>query len=301
MVVNSLDYNCLKHNLANSLHTHTLLSFSLLTMATQIDITRLIKTGLKDKNDKPKPDRYNIYLLLQNRDRWGVVTRSGIFQEDGSPKLSLISGKFHDTEDAARAAYDALVKKQRDADAKDGSYNFEPDADTQWSNLTDSVEKRQRALEARRAKKADREAAAEEQHPKPDVPQVKELQQKEEIPQEEELQQKEEIVQEDKKPKKKAKKSKKKADKVEEVQDIQKIEEVVEEVQEVKEVVKSDDEAVKSAEEESSEDDKPKKKKRTVKVPAHFQPDEEGREEAWQALKPQERKAWKKANPLVEE
>ena len=276
-------------------------------MATQIDITRLIKTGLKDKNDKPKPDRYNIYLLLQNRDRWGVVTRSGIFQEDGSPKLSLISGKFHDTEDAARAAYDALVKKQRDADAKDGSYNFEPDADTQWSNLTESVEKRQRALEARRAKKADREAAAEEQHPKPDVPQVQELQQKDDIPQEEEIpqeeviQQKEEIVQEDKKPKKKAKKSKKKADKVEEVQDIQKIEEVVEEVQEVKEVVKSDDEAVKSAEEDSSEDDKPKKKKRTVKVPAHFQPDEEGREEAWQALKPKERKAWKKANPLVEE
>ena len=269
-------------------------------MATQIDITRLIKTGLKDKNDKPKPDRYNIYLLLQNRDRWGVVTRSGIFQEDGSPKLSLISGKFHDTEDAARAAYDALVKKQRDADAKDGSYNFEPDADTQWSNLTDSVEKRQRALEARRAKKADREAAAEEKHPKPDVPQVQELQ-KDEIPQEEELQQKEEIVQEDKKPKKKAKKSKKKADKVEEVQDIQKIEEVVEEVQEVKEVVKSDDEAVKSAEEDSSEDDKPKKKKRTVKVPAHFQPDEEGREGAWQALKPKEKKAWKKANPLVEE
>ena len=253
-------------------------------MATQIDITRLIKTGLKDKNDKPKPDRYNIYLLLQNRERWGVVTRSGIFQEDGSPKLSLISGKFHDTEDAARAAYDALVKKQRDADAKDGSYNFEPDADAQWTNLTDSVEKRQRALEARRAKKAGREA------PEP----------KEEIQQEEEIKD----VQEDKKPKK----SKKKADKVvEEVQEIQKIEEVqeveevVEEVQQVEEVQpKSDDEDVKSAEEDNSEEDKPKKK-RTVKVPPHFQKDEEGRQEAWQALKPKERKAWRNANPMVKE
>ena len=271
-------------------------------MATQIDITRLIKTGLKDKNDKPKPDRYNIYLLLQNRERWGVVTRSGIFQEDGSPKLSLISGKFHDTEDAARAAYDALVKKQRDADAQDGNYNFEPDADAQWSNLTDSVEKRQRALEARRAKKAGREA------PEPKEEEIKDVQEdKKPKKSKEEIQQEEEIkdVQEDKKPKK----SKKKADKVvEEVQEIQKIEEVqeveevVEEVQQVEEVQpKSDDEAVKSAEEDNSEEDKPKKKKRNVKVPAHFQPDQEGREEAWQALKPKERKAWKKANPMVEE
>ena len=94
-------------------------------MATTLDITRLIQQNLIGKNQKPKPDRYNIYQLLRHTDgRYGVVTRSGIFDGD-TPKLSLISGKFHDDEDKARAAYQALITKMKESrGATDGSYKF---------------------------------------------------------------------------------------------------------------------------------------------------------------------------------
>lgn len=234
-------------------------------MATQKDITLLIKTGLKGKNDKPKPDRYNIYLLLKKSDRWGVVTRSGIFQEDGTPKLSLISGKFHYTEEKARAAYDALVKKQRASDnVKDGTYTYNPDPTVQWQALTESVEKRQRALEARRAKKNPEEAG------RPGIIQIEDphLFDKQQTEQEEQPAEKPDPVEE------------------EEQQPAEK----------PVPIEKPDDDL-------PALQQKPEKKTagRRLKVPANFQSEDkqDSRIEAWQALKPRERTAWKKANPIV--
>ena len=225
-------------------------------MATQKDITRLIKTGLTGKNDKPKPDRYNIYLLLKKSDRWGVVTRSGIFQEDGTPKLSLISGKFHYTEEKARAAYDALVQKQRANDnVKDGTYTYNPDPKVQWQALTESVEKRQRALEARRAKKNPEEAA------RPGIIQIEDphLFDNQQTEQEDQPAEKPDPVEEEQQP------------------------------------------AEKPADPPAPQQKPEKKAAGRLKVPANFQSEDEddSRIEAWRALKPRERTAWKKANPIV--
>lgn len=241
-------------------------------MATTLDTARLIQQNLVGKNDKPKPDRYNIYQLLRHTDgRYGVVTRSGVFDGE-TPKLSLISGKFHDEEDKAREAYEVLITKMKEVKgATDGSYKFNAKANDEWKALTNSVEKRQRALEERRAKKAQK--AREE-------------------PKEEELV--EEVV-----------------EVVEEEEAAEEAEEAEEEVVEKAEIIQIEnpnlfkEEPAEPAEQEEpaekTEEKKPKRKGgRKAVVPDHFEVDDEDREEHWQAMNQKSRRAWKRENPVEE-
>lgn len=233
-------------------------------MATTLDIARLIQQNLVDKKDKPKPDRYNIYQLLRHTDgRYGVVTRSGIFDGE-TPKLSLISGKFHDDEDKARTAYEALITKMKESKgATDGSYKFNPKANEEWEALTNSVEKRQRAIEERRAKKAQKDR---------------------EEPKEEEMV--EEVV-----------------EVVEEEEAGEEVEEAEEEVEEKAEIIQIEDPNLFKDEEpaEKKEEKKPKRKGgRKAVVPDHFEVDDEDREEHWQAMNQKSRRAWKRENPVEE-
>ena len=240
-------------------------------MATTLDITRLIQQNLIGKNQKPKPDRYNIYQLLRHTDgRYGVVTRSGIFDGD-TPKLSLISGKFHDDEETARAAYQALITKMKESrGATDGSYKFNAEADEEWQALTNSVEKRQRAIEERRARKA------REQH-------------KEEVVEEVEV-----VEEEDKK--------------VEEVEEVAE-EEMKAGVIQIenpnlfkKEPAEQEEQAEQAEPAEPKEEEKKPKRKggRKAVVPPHFEVDDEDREQHWQAMNQKSRRAWKRENPVEE-
>ena len=237
-------------------------------MATTLDTARLIQQNLIGKNQKPKPDRYNIYQLLRHTDgRYGVVTRSGIFDGD-TPKLSLISGKFHDDEDKARAAYQALITKMKESrGATDGSYKFNAAADEEWQALTNSVEKRQRALEERRARKA------------------------REQPKEEVVEEEVEVVEEEDK-------------KVEEVAEeeeegmIMKAQVIqIENPNLFKEEPAEQEEQAEPA--EQKEEKKPKRKGgRKAVVPPHFEVDDEDREQHWQAMNQKSRRAWKRENPV---
>ena len=227
-------------------------------MANLIDITLLTKTDNVDKNGKARADRYNIYGLYQNDTDYGVVTRSGIFQEDGSPKLSLISGKFHPTLEAAQKAYKALVSKMEEKGASKGSYSFEPEAEKEWQALTNSVEKRQRALEARRAKKAEREGVEKSDEDKSDK--------SDEEKSDEELEQQDQVP-----------------------------EQVPEQVPqpEIPEQ-EEDEEVLENKIQEVQQEAKPKKKGgRKSKTPDEFQPGEEGREDAWQQMDQAARKKWR--------
>ena len=236
-------------------------------MATTLDTTRLIQQNLVGKNDKPKPDRYNIYQLLRHTDgRYGVVTRSGVFDGE-TPKLSLISGKFHDDEDKAREAYEALITKMKESKgATDGSYKFNAKANDEWKALTNSVEKRQRALEERRAKKAQK--AREEPKEEQLVEEVVEVVEEEEAG--------------------------------EEVEEAEAEEEVVEKT----EIIQIEDPNLfKDGEpaEKTEEEKKPKRKGgRKAVVPDHFEVDDEDREQHWQAMNQKSRRAWKRENPVEE-
>ena len=264
-------------------------------MATTLDTTRLIQQNLFGKNQKPKPDRYNIYQLLRHTDgRYGVVTRSGIFDGD-TPKLSLISGKFHDDEKTARAAYQALITKMKESrGATDGSYKFNAAADEEWQALTNSVEKRQRALEERRARKA------------------------REQPKEEVVEEEVEVVEEE---------DKKVEVEVEVVKEAQvEVAPVMEDGKIVKtvniqrselaiggimaQVIKIENpnlykeepaEQAEQAEPAEPKEEKPKRKGgRKAVVPPHFEVGDEDREQHWQEMNQKSRRAWKRENPVEE-
>ena len=255
-------------------------------MATTLDSTRLIQKNLVGKNQKPKPDRYNIYQLLQNDGRYGVVTRSGVMVESGDemiPKLSLISGKFHEDKDKAQSAYEALVSKMKQK-AEEGSYTFDMSAKEEWDALTLSVEKRQRALEERRSKKiAQAEKEAEKEVVEDKIVKVEAVE--EEAVEEEAVE--EEAVEEEA---------------VEEVEII-KIEDpnLFNNVNDEEDVEKD----VQEQEEEEKPKEEPKKSKRKggrkAVVPAHFKEGEDDREEEWQKMSTKERRDWKRQNPVEEE
>ena len=287
-------------------------------MATTLDITLLSKTDSKGRA------RYNAYQLLQNDTQWGVVTRSGRFNDDGSPKLSLISGKFHDSEDKARKAYTSLIEKQRsNEDITDGDYSFDPDSMEEWEALRQSVEKRQEAAKRRRAAKRSEEQEPLEQQPEEQqedhhqiekVPIIqiedphlfdKQKQEQEQEEQEQEEQEQEEQEQEEQEE--------------EQEQEQEQEEEVLEPPRTPKSKKKelktpdapkrrrkkSDEDSDQQSDEEHVPDEPADPEKKTKKrkggrkaiPPANFT---DGQEE-WQKMSVRERRDWKKENPIEEE
>ena len=122
-----------------------------------LEIARLVQPETTTQNGAVKPERYNIYQLIHHPQMlgksYGVVTRNGRFDENGDPKMALISGKFHETEEDARQAYTQLVSNMRQRGGVEGTYSFSPKTNKEWEALSLSVEKRQAALERRRQKK----------------------------------------------------------------------------------------------------------------------------------------------------
>ena len=242
-----------------------------------LEIARLVQPETTTQNGVVKPERYNIYQLIHHPQMlgksYGVVTRNGRFDENGDPKMALISGKFHETEEDARQAYTKLVSNMRQRGGVEGTYSFSPKTNNEWEALSLSVEKRQAALERRRQKKRSGED--------------RDVDEKTRVGDEEVVDNAvEEKVQNEEPPKKKKpRKSRKK------IPAEKKTEEAEEEVVEVVE-----DKGVVIDKDQEEDDKKPQKKKRgrQSKVPENFT---EG-QEAWNDMDTKSRKAWKKANPI---